>query len=80
MTPYFSALTMINISSSVLLLLDFLSNKVGKIYHQNKKNDKKKQTVNLSKNIEKIIKKRIFENKNIKINSLKKRNYNNKKI
>ncbi len=34
MTPYFSALTMINISSSVLLLLDFLSNKVVTEYQR----------------------------------------------
>ena len=39
----------------------FLSNKPNKVIFQNRNNDKIKQTVNLSKNIEEIIKRRILD-------------------
>ena len=60
-----------------------LTNKTTKINSQNAKTLSKRQTVNLNKNVEDIIKRRIFNNKNININnnSLKKRNTNdNKKL
>ena len=72
-----------NILNNILQKNSVLStaNKVKKLNPQNKKNEKKKQTVNLSKNIEEIIKRRILDNKNIKTNSLQKRNNNhNKKL
>ena len=72
-----------NILSNILQKNTVISttNKVTKINPQNKKTEKKKQTVNLSKNIEEIIKRRILDNKNIKTNSFQKRNNNhNKKL
>ena len=72
-----------NILNNILQKNTVLStaNKVKKLNPQNKKNEKKKQAVNLSKNIEEIIKRRILDNKNIKTNSLQKRNNNhNKKL
>ena len=72
-----------NILNNILPKNTVLStaNKTKKLNPQNKKNEKKKQTVNLSKNIEEIIKRRILDNKNIKINSIQKRNNNhNKKL
>ena len=48
----------------------FLASKINKIYSQKNKNQNQKRTVNMSKNIEDIIRRRILDNKNIKINSL----------
>ena len=48
----------------------FLASKINKIYSQKNKNPNQKRTVNMSKNIEDIIRRRILDNKNIKINSL----------
>ena len=52
-----------NILNNILPKNTVLStaNKTKKLNPQNKKNEKKKQTVNLSKNIEEIIKRRILE-------------------
>jgi hypothetical protein len=72
-----------NILNNILPKNTVLStaNKKTQLNPQNKKNEKKKPTVNLSKNIEEIIKTRILDNKNVKTNSLQKRNNNhNKKL
>ena len=48
----------------------FLANKVSKIYSPKNKPQNQKRRVNMSKNIEEIIRRRILDNKNIKTNSL----------
>ena len=56
-----------------------LASKLNKIYSKNNKNQNKKRTVNISKKIEDIIKRRILDNKNIKTNSLIEKNTNEHK-